>query len=334
MGNFALMSGRGAMVPLAADGPDVPTPAGSIRHGEVGVDEVLQIHLYQRIDKIIAAQMSKAGVAEQEREDIRSDILLKIVARWSAVSSEGPGVIQSIAAYGAVIAFNACNDFMRRLHPLRAKMKARLRYRLSHDSRFAVWESRSRYVAGFRSWSGEESGTMPAPAESSIQTCNDMAATLFQLFEAAGHPLLVDDIVGLFCDIAGVPRIENNSPLDEMAPNPADDITERLQCRQYLQQVWCEVRALPLQQRLALLLHARDSRGESVTKLVPMTLSVSFDELADTLGMSADVLKEIWEQLPLDDLSIGSRLGLRRQQVINLRRSARDRITRRTRDLQ
>jgi hypothetical protein len=37
----------------------------------------------------------------------------------------------------------------------------------------------------------------------------------------------------------------------------------------------------------------------------------------------------LWKELPLDDLTIAGRLGATRQQVINLRKSARARLVRR-----
>jgi hypothetical protein len=40
-------------------------------------------------------------------------------------------------------------------------------------------------------------------------------------------------------------------------------------------------------------------------------------------------LDELWDELPLDDLKIAARLGMTRQQVINLRKSARARLARR-----
>jgi hypothetical protein len=45
--------------------------------------------------------------------------------------------------------------------------------------------------------------------------------------------------------------------------------------------------------------------------------------------MSMAELSEIWGRLPVDDHTIAERLGLTRQQVINLRKSARARLARR-----
>jgi hypothetical protein len=46
-------------------------------------------------------------------------------------------------------------------------------------------------------------------------------------------------------------------------------------------------------------------------------------ELAETLAMTPEQFAEIWNQLPLDDIRIAALLNVTRQQVINLRKSAR-----------
>jgi hypothetical protein len=57
----------------------------------------------------------------------------------------------------------------------------------------------------------------------------------------------------------------------------------------------------------------------------------SFEDLASALDITTDDLASLWNGLPLDDLTIAARLGVTRQQVINLRKSARERLERRTR---
>jgi hypothetical protein len=64
--------------------------------------------------------------------------------------------------------------------------------------------------------------------------------------------------------------------------------------------------------------------------VLPSTGVVTMGELAEALGLETKVLHKMWNDLPFDDLAIASRLGLTRQQVINLRKSARARLARRT----
>jgi hypothetical protein len=52
-------------------------------------------------------------------------------------------------------------------------------------------------------------------------------------------------------------------------------------------------------------------------------------ELAAALEMSAEELAAAWDHLPLEDAAIGKILGASRQQVANLRKCARERLSRR-----
>ena len=72
-------------------------------------------------------------------------------------------------------------------------------------------------------------------------------------------------------------------------------------------------------------------RGEVIVfaSLIVLTGIALFDDLAAVLEMSPEALAAIWNDLPLDDLRIASMLQVTRQQVINLRKSARQRLERR-----
>src|SRR5262245_8405083 len=98
----------------------------------------------------------------------------------------------------------------------------------------------------------------------------------------------------------------------------------RVEKRIFLQRLWEEVRQLPRQQRVALLLNLRDTEGRSCIALFPALGIATLRELAEALEMSAEGLAEIWNETPLEDLKIAELLRLTRQQVINARKSARE----------
>jgi hypothetical protein len=56
----------------------------------------------------------------------------------------------------------------------------------------------------------------------------------------------------------------------------------------------------------------------------------SMRQIAAALEMPAEELAGLWGRMPLSDLEIAARLGLQRQQIINLRKAARQRLARRT----
>jgi hypothetical protein len=78
-----------------------------------------------------------------------------------------------------------------------------------------------------------------------------------------------------------------------------------------------------------LLLNLRDETGGNAIALLPHTGTATLRQIAELLAIPAIDLAELWHRLPLDDDTIALRLGLTRQQVINLRVAARRRLTRR-----
>jgi hypothetical protein len=52
-------------------------------------------------------------------------------------------------------------------------------------------------------------------------------------------------------------------------------------------------------------------------------------QIAEILEFPAEEFAAMWNVLPMDDLAIAAKLGVTRQQVINLRKSARERLLRR-----
>ncbi|HUR82071.1 MAG TPA: hypothetical protein VM733_15000, partial [Thermoanaerobaculia bacterium] len=85
-------------------------------------------------------------------------------------------------------------------------------------------------------------------------------------------------------------------------------------------------------QRKALLLNLRGEDEPNVIALLILTGTAKFDDIAAAREMSGQELAELWNELPLDDLRIAAALGVTRQQVINLRKSARERLRRRLRN--
>ncbi|HKS23697.1 MAG TPA: sigma-70 family RNA polymerase sigma factor [Thermoanaerobaculia bacterium] len=115
--------------------------------------------------------------------------------------------------------------------------------------------------------------------------------------------------------------------LPDTAPTPL----VRLEQRADVRQLWREIQLLRPHQRAALLLNLRGDDGRNMVGLFVLIGIASIEDVAEALAMPIEELASLWNDLPLDDLGIAARLGLTRQQVINLRRSARDRLERRMR---
>jgi DNA-directed RNA polymerase specialized sigma24 family protein len=157
---------------------------------------------------------------------------------------------------------------------------------------------------------------------------------LSELLGAVGQPIELDALVGVMAelwDVRDADALVDSDPQNaiEEAADPRPGAAAEAERRIYLERLWLEIRALPMRQRAALLLNLKDKRGCGVLSLLPLTGVATLRELAEALEMAAPDFAELWKELPLDDAAIAGRLGLARQQVINLRKSARERLARR-----
>lgn len=300
------------------------------------IAELLDSHAYDRIDRILAAKFRQSSRGLDERHDLRAEIILRLVTRLQRLAADPRAEsLASFPDYVAVVTLNAFDELLRRLFPNRTSFRNRVRYRLRSDPKLAVWSAGDTVLAGLAAWRNRSDRAV-AVAPSSISGLSaagdDLAGLLVAFFECVGSPVAFDDLVSLLAGVLGVtdraPEPKVGSELVALGRHPSENL-ERLQ---YLDALWDEICALPRPQRIALLLNARDASGESVTHFLPATGVATVRQIAEAMEMDARDLAGLWSGLPLDDLRIAEILCVRRQQVINLRRAARERLARRMRD--
>jgi DNA-directed RNA polymerase specialized sigma24 family protein len=285
----------------------------------------------------------------QDAEDVTAEVVLRLLKRLRDLKADPPGAAAGgFRGYVAKAAYNACNAYLRREYPYRSRLKARLRYALRRGREFALWRGEGRqWLCGFATW---RDAVPPAVAllhelkdetQTSIEACRirdlaqdaEPARLLTAIFNWTGKPVEFDDLVDA---VAHMRRIEGGAALtieavDETLADPRENTVARIERRLYLQRLWVEISALPLRQRCALLLNLRDDQGRDLTTLLTNSRIATMREIAEALDMTAEELAGISKELPLDDGAIAGRLGLTRQQIINLRLSARRRLARRMR---
>lgn len=283
--------------------------------------------------------------AKSDLEDIHAGVLLRLAAHLATLRSRGVGEppIRAFASYVAVIAHNACHAFLRERAPERARLRSRARYVLTRDPRLALWEGHGREwlcgLAANRSTAGRpESAARLAEMSGRIAPLPfpDLVSTLLA---ALPGPARFDDLVDALAAILGVSdepspsvsRPDDDAPRPREIADPAASAEEALRQRHFLARLWSEIRELPARQRAALLLNLRDAEGRGMIALFPLTETATVAELAQALEMPEAGLREEWDELPRDDEWIAGRLGLTRRQVINLRKCARERLSRRLR---
>jgi hypothetical protein len=164
-----------------------------------------------------------------------------------------------------------------------------------------------------------------------------MTHALDHIFSHLRKPIELEQLVATIAELFRLPvaprqaarQAARNDRLEEASSIATSSIESSLVIRSALVEVWREVHLLPPRQRIALLLGLRDEHGSPITSLLIHLRIVTFANLAVAVELTSDELSAIWDQLPLSDLAIGERLDLCRQQVINLRKSARKRLGRR-----
>lgn len=286
---------------------------------ETAVEQLLET-AGETIDAVLRHYIRRGALDASEAEDVASTIRVSLLTKLQQLARGEGEPIATFTGYVARLTYNAVNDVFRGRGPHRAVLKKRLRELAVSDARFALEGTASGVACRLRSQSG---APVSIPALPSLSY--DFPAAVEILLRAAGGPLLLNDVVAAL----GSHPAFAPPPAVVPARSTNESPHSRLERRQEMALVWREILLLPPQQRIALLLNLRNEGSQSILALLVLTGVTTFDALAAALDMTAEELGGIWNELPWDDLTIASRMGMTRQQVINLRKSARKRLERR-----
>jgi len=283
-----------------------------------------------------------------EAEDIYQEVILQLVTqlqRFRKSPQDHP--ITDLRGIAAVIAHRTCARWLRRQFPQRHALKNRLHYLLTRQRGFSIWQSKNETpITGYEEWNRQKRTVVPMPPASDDRLIENVRAQLKKdpqnlapvaaaVFDFSGGPVEFDEFVSFVAGLLGVRdhAIESfNDDDDEVAFEPLDEQPNaawQFEKRSFLQRLWDELRQLPSNQRAALLLNLRDNQGRGCLALFPVTGVASVRQLAEALGINAETLAAMWNELPFEDARIAELLGISRQQVINARKSGRERLARR-----
>jgi hypothetical protein len=292
----------------------------------------------------------------QEAIEIESDVLAELLIELNELKAEaGDKVINNFRSYVAVITFHACYKYFRRKHPQRGQLKDKLRYLLNSRPRFSLWQtSDEQWVCGFTEWQAREpqivragqlnrllsSSPKNSPGQLAVGDVN--AGTRLEeiipaVLNRAGRPVEFDELVDAIAELQGIKKepdkrdVTDEGDEEEMArvPDPRPDVEAEADQRFYLQRLWAEICQLPLRQRAALMLNLKDTKGRGMISLFPLMGIAGVQQIAAALEMQPERFAELWNDLPWEDAQIAEHLSITRQQVVNLRKCARERLSRR-----
>jgi hypothetical protein len=285
---------------------------------------------------------SSRGANPEDQEDVCADAVAAIIGRVKALrASADHTAIADFGAYAAGIASRAAGRFFMARTPQKTLLRNRIRYVLTTDKRFRIRQS------DHGTWQCSLAGKSELTAvlsDTDVEKCRARIAstqsapgklpeTVLRILTVARGALELSALTSLAAEVLGISdRTETVDALEAGLVSREPGAAHQAEMRQRIRELWREVCELPVPQRRALLLNlgSTGAAGTQATAwLIPDLGIATFRGLAEELEMTAEELAEFWNRLPIPDSEIASRFGLRRQQVINLRSAARERLSRR-----
>ncbi|HEX7318006.1 MAG TPA: hypothetical protein VF297_29145 [Pyrinomonadaceae bacterium] len=337
------------------------TAAPTEADADAALARLFEDHAEPVVARVVRRKLRGPGPHANDAEDLRGQVMLQLLTRLAELRADPHArPIQNFGGYAAAAAYRACADYLRALYPQRHSLRNKLRYFLTHQTGLALWETaEGEWLCGRRGWQdlprGPEAAVRGAryqelredarrAAERALPGADPQAAGLEALlpalFDYVGEPVELDDLVAALAEVWNVKEQQQAEPSRDGEAGPAAvellaapriDLADELAQRMYLARLWRELLELPVRQRAALLLNLRDAQGASAVELFVITGVASPRDIAVAVGMEPDEFASIWNGLPLEDKAVAELLGATRQQVINLRKCARERLARRMR---
>ncbi len=294
-------------------------------------DEALPI-----VRGVVGVRLGRDG---RDRDDICNEIVLQVVRRLRSARELGDGdPIASFRGYVATAAYRGCDAWLREKYPERHRLRNRVQYLVSHHPDFFLRAGeKRRWLCGLARDASGADGT-PRLRELELRGIDwitegalkgeRLAATCRSLLDSIHGAVDLEVLVTILARGLDAPHAttEGRDVADERA-----HVSMTLEQQSNLRRLWQELRLLPRPQRVAVLLNLRGADGEELLSLLPLLGIATMAEIACTLEVTLEMLAGIWNELPWNDHRTAGLLGLTRQQVINLRKSGRERLLRRAR---
>jgi len=296
---------------------------------ERSVEQLITDHALPVIHSVVRRRCRSWNDASAVSDDVPGEVIVHLLRRLRTLRREDAEPINSFDGYVAAVTTRVIDDLLRKRFPRRAQLKNRVRYLLRHDPRFV--------------WTSSEEETVCALAERlvskrhalhswEVETLAQQMIRILQIRSPRG----LEDLVTAVGEATGIMDRASvtNDPKIESIPAPAENPLVRSEMIDTLRLLWLEIVVLQPNQRVALLLNLRDESGDSPLGVLSLLGIASVDELAPLVGMPREQFVDVLNRLPMQDTEIAALLHLTQQQVINLRKAARERLRRRLTRLQ
>lgn len=323
---------------------------------EVGLAELLSKKIQPVVEKTLRSKLhvslkpSDYSQTNQDALEIASEIKLLLVSELGKLKSNPNGkIIHNLNSYVVSVTINAYRQYLRAKYPLRRQLKNKLRYLLTHHRKFALWEDQTGWFCGFEEYKSTgkfrflnaeaiRAGISETVNKNNLRENSRIVDLLATVFDFAKVPVSFNDLLSLVAKIQEIKDQKEVSETDylqsEILAVSDNQIRTEIEQKEYLEKIWIEICELPIRHRLALLLNLKDKQGDCVIRLFPVLRIASVRQIAEALEFPAEEFASVWRELPWEDFKIAEFMNLTRQQVINLRQSARARIVREFRQIE
>ncbi|HTX75419.1 MAG TPA: hypothetical protein VMD29_04360 [Terracidiphilus sp.] len=289
--------------------------------------------------RVVSFRLRRHGAAHHAQiEDVASDAVVAFLLQVDEIRQGRAPAVDNLEAFVAVLAARACNDYFRRAHPAFHALRNKLRYLLERYPELARWQdpASGAWICGLHQWRAPGERLRPVAGDVDdleglekalgVRHPADQLAALFRVVDA---PIRFNDLAVLMARLWNVQESGTGGQELAESADSACSVDVTLGRKQWLAIVWKNICALSRNQRIALLLNLRGGDRSCAASLLVVTGVAGLRQIAQAVEMPAPEFAALWKRLPLGDLEIADLLGLTRQQVINLRKCAREKLVRR-----
>ena len=294
------------------------------------------------IKRILRQKLSIAGgTAMQDEPDVYGEVVVRLLKRLQKWFLNPDQIdVSNFDSYVAVMTKNCCNEYFRNKCPRRWHLRNRVRYVLTRLPSLSMWISdKGDWLCGLAGWEGRKE----EPENERLRKLSEEPEKIFRtkpvkfpeaiqsIIQYVEAPIPLEDVLSIVGKLPGIREKFQDSRVEdqevERLPDPRPAVEPASDHTKFLERLWLEISQLPPKQRVALLLNLRDKEDREAITIFPAAGIASIADISSAVNIPFEEFADLWNRLPLDDSSIAERLKLTRQQVINLRKSARERLT-------
>ena len=289
-----------------------------------------------RKDFHVSMRDADGGELNQDALELVADAELALVRKLRRMRLERENGISTLEGYIRTITRNAFSQYVRTRRPVWTSLRSQIKYALSKSPGLFIRRDNGGWLCGVADAAGgaiSQHRLTEAEIEKlrADERCSTVSGTVAAMLEFHGAPVQLDHLVA---EIFAFRNLREPAQVDEglastAAASGGEDHGCRIEQRELLEKLWREVERLPLLHKRVLLLNLTNRSGESLIAELPLLRIASIEQIARALEFGSEEFAEIWPSLPLSDNQIAERFSLSRQQVINLRHSARASLKRR-----